>query len=153
MTFRKQEADNLVKTYTIFSEQYTVGDKNNKRSTKLKALEVGKSGKFMGMWQLFPLSSCLNSVYPDLGHRLPKLTLHRKILLRANLDSLDNQDKICRDVELYKDRYDTGKLDSKPLRSIDSMIQNNIDFLDDNDEDGFALDDSVMITLLQTVTE
>ncbi|XP_052073589.1 uncharacterized protein LOC127711546 isoform X2 [Mytilus californianus] len=157
----KKEAENLRKSYTMFSEQYTAGDKITNavinRVYQAEALEAVKSGNFMGIWQLFALSSCLNSVidsiYPKMGYCLPKLTLHREILPRANIVQMDNQAKFV--VMWSSTRTDMTRENWIPNHFVPLIppYQSNIDFLDDHDEnDGFAIDDSVMITLLQTVT-
>lgn len=83
-----------------------------------------------------------------MGYCLPKLTLHREILPRASIVQMDNQAKFV--VMWSSTRTDMTRENWIPNHFVPLIppYQSNIDFLDDHDEDGgFAIDDSVMITL------
>lgn len=81
------EARDLLKTYCMFSEQYIPGTRTT-RSTVVNVYEqevmsICHDKAFMGIWQIFALSSLLHcrlfSVYPDLGSYLYRVTLNRLI--------------------------------------------------------------------------
>ncbi|CAC5413754.1 unnamed protein product [Mytilus coruscus] len=162
----QKEAKNLVKTYAMFSEKYTPGDKiTNEVISRIYDAEVSeivKCGIFMGIWQLFALSSCANtrmySVYPDLGAQLPRLTLNRQILPRNNL--IQSSSKETSFVIMWSStRTDMTRHNWVPNHFVPLIPsyhlktpEVDIDFLQDGDE-AFSLDDSVMMTLLQTVTD
>jgi hypothetical protein len=84
----RKEAANLLKTYTMFSDQYHAGDRITTEVSswifEAEALSVVQSNTFMGIWQLFALSSSINanvqSIYPQLGDHLPN-NLTQEILL------------------------------------------------------------------------
>lgn len=105
----------------------------------------------MGIWQLFALSSSINanvqSIYPQLGDHLPQITLHRKIIPRGDQNVLNS----CT-IMWTSTRYDMLNRNWIPNHFVPLIPSTTIpDFLEDEEE--FALDDSVMMTLLQTVTE
>jgi hypothetical protein len=72
----------------MFSYQYHTGDRIttevSSRIFEAEALSVVQSNTFMGIWQLFALSSSINanvqSIYPQLGDHLPN-NLTQEILL------------------------------------------------------------------------
>ena len=85
--FNAAEARDLLKTYCMFSEQYIPGTRTT-RSTIVNVFEqevmsICENQKFMGIWQIFALSSLLHcrlfSVYPDLGSALYRITLNRLV--------------------------------------------------------------------------
>ncbi|WAR11089.1 hypothetical protein MAR_036165 [Mya arenaria] len=84
----QNEARSLLKSYTMFLDEYTPGDKITRsvarRIFEAEAMSVVKDVSYMGIWQLFCSASVAGvkilSVYPDLGDRLPKLLLHRTIM-------------------------------------------------------------------------
>ena len=152
---RKEEA-NLLKTYTMFSYQYPAGDRIttevSSRIFEAEALSVVQSNTLMGIWQLFTLSSSINanvqSIYLQLGDHLPQITLHR-----GDQNVLDS----C--VIMWSStRHDMLNINWIPnhfVPVIPSTTIPNIDFFEDEEEFVLdnMLDDSVMMTLLQTVTE
>lgn len=139
----------------MFSDQYHAGDRIttavSSRIFEAEALSVVQSNTFMGIWQLFALSSSINanvqSIYPQLGDHLPQITLHRKIIPRGDQNVLNS----CT-IMWTSTRYDMLNRNWIPNHFVPLIPSTTIpDFLEDEEE--FALDDSVMMTLLQTVTE
>ncbi|XP_069137185.1 uncharacterized protein [Argopecten irradians] len=84
------EANHLLNSYTMFSEMYTPGEKITplvaRRIFELEAMNVRAGGSYMGIWQIFALSSVLNcnilSLYPKCGAALPRCVLNRTIIPR-----------------------------------------------------------------------
>ena len=87
--FADKEANNIT-TFALFSDNYMPGDILSKsvisRIFEAEAIEATKLNSFMGIWQLFALSSVLKcsirSVYPQQGNLIPRLHLDRLILPR-----------------------------------------------------------------------
>ena len=76
----ESEAKSLVKTYAMFSNEYTPGDRLTdaviRRIFEAESLNIRKHGEFMGIWQMFALSSILKtrlySIYPECGPDVAK---------------------------------------------------------------------------------
>lgn len=93
VTLPKMEAEHLVTTYTMMSPFYTPGDKItpnvSQRLYRSETLDIVQNGAFMGIWQLFALSSVLGCrircVYPDVGPGVPRIVLNRVIHPRVTL--------------------------------------------------------------------
>ena len=111
----------------------------------------------MGIWQLFALSSSINanvqSIYPQLGDHLPQITLHRKIIPRGDQNVLDSC--VIMWSSTRHDMLNRNWIPNHFVPIIPSTTIPNIDFFEDEEEFVLdnMLDDSVMMTLLQTVTE
>lgn len=92
MDFPKNESRNLSVSYTMFSEEYIPGTKITQAETRkvfeAEAMTIVQINRFMGIFQLFALSSVLGckviSLYPELGADIPKLLLNRNILPRCS---------------------------------------------------------------------
>lgn len=157
----RKEAANLLKTYTMFSYQYHAGDgittEVSSRIFEAEALSVVQSNTFMGIWQLFALSSSINanvqSIYPQLCDHLPQITLHRKIIPRGDQTVLDSC--VIMWSSTRHDMLNRNWIPNHFVPIIPSTTIPNIDFFEDEEEFVLdnMLDDSVMMTLLQTVTE
>ena len=157
----RKEAANLLKTYTMFSYQYHAGDRIttevSSRIFEAEALSVVQSNTFMGIWQLFALSSSINanvqSIYLQLGDHLPQITLHRKIIPRGDQNVLDSC--VIMWSSTRHDMLNRNWIPNHFVPIIPSTTIPNIDFFEDEEEFVLdnMLDDSVMMTLLQTVTE
>lgn len=88
----QKEAASLVQSYSMFSDEYTPGQRLTKTAIQsiyeAEALKVVEDNAFMGIWQLFCAASVVGvtlvSIYPNLGDRLPKLLLNRNILPRKH---------------------------------------------------------------------
>lgn len=88
----QKEAASLVLSYSMFSDEYTPGQRLTKTAIQsiyeAEALKVVEDNAFMGIWQLFCAASVVGvtlvSIYPNLGDRLPKLLLNRNILPRKH---------------------------------------------------------------------
>ena len=73
------------------SERYTGGEKITNevisRTYDAEVFETVKCGIFVGIWQIYALSSCVNtgmySAYPDLGAQLTRLTLNKKNIAKT----------------------------------------------------------------------
>lgn len=84
--------ENLLNNYAMFSEQYTPGESLTsnviRRIFKSEILSITGKNSYMGIWQLFGLSSVLQCklflVYPNLGPDICDNTLHRLILSRQD---------------------------------------------------------------------
>jgi hypothetical protein len=111
----------------------------------------------MGIWQLFALSSSINanvqSIYLQLGDHLPQITLHRKIIPRGDQNVLDSC--VIMWSSTRHDMLNRNWIPNHFVPIIPSTTIPNIDFFEDEEEFVLdnMLDDSVMMTLLQTVTE
>lgn len=83
--FLDKEAQCLLQTYSMFSNEYIPGDRLTlaviRKIFEAEALKVAKPKDFMGIFQIFALSSVLNSqvhsIYQECGPNLPKAVLHR----------------------------------------------------------------------------
>lgn len=88
-----KEKEHLSKTYTMFSEEYmymneVVTAQTTQRVFNQEAMHLRKLGSYMGIWQMFALSTILKckirSIYPSVGASLPRLLLDRTILPACN---------------------------------------------------------------------
>ena len=88
-----KEKEHLSKTYTMFSEEYmymneVVTAQTTQRVFNQEAMHIRKLGSYMGIWQMFALSTILKckirSIYPSVGASLPRLLLDRTILPACN---------------------------------------------------------------------
>ncbi|XP_060084700.1 uncharacterized protein LOC132563963 [Ylistrum balloti] len=156
LEFPKGEGDHLSVTYTMMSQLYTAGDKITpsviKRIFRAEAMAVVRDKEYMGIWQLFALADMLGStvfsVYPDLGGPVPKAVLGREI----NPLVLRHRKPLF--IMWTSTREDLQKENWIPNHFV-PLIQvcgRNENFTDDSDEN-IELDDSLLDTLLQTVTD
>ena len=85
----EKEARRITTTYAMFSDQYVAGDMLTsvtvERVYEAEALHAIKSGTYMGIWQIFALSSILKSkirsLYPpNVGNPLVRLHLNRVVM-------------------------------------------------------------------------
>ena len=72
------EKRNLCKTYTMFSDKYMnelLSEKTIRRIFQEETMNVTRLGEYMGVWQLFALSTVLKcpirSIYPSIGDAVP----------------------------------------------------------------------------------
>lgn len=85
----EKEAQQLVKTYAMFSEHFIPGTRLVPRTIfKKEVMDACKDKAFMGIWHIFALSSVLQcqlfSMYPQLGSELYITTLNRLIIPRLD---------------------------------------------------------------------
>ena len=87
-----KKANVLPTTFTMFSDFYIPSTKITKdiirEIFRKEVKEMTKPRTFMGIWQLFALSSimkrAISSIYPNRGHPSVRRDLHRKIVPREN---------------------------------------------------------------------
>ena len=167
--FPEQESKVLDKTYTMFSEQYVPGSKVTKSVTeeifKEETVKICKRAEYMGIWQLFALSSVLqkkiSSVYPNIGQSSVMQVLNRNILPRQGDES----------EQSVRVMWTSTRTDMEPQNWIpnhfvpilpltclpylsDMMgdISGMIDDIDFNEEDtDLSLDDTMMDSILNTL--
>ncbi|WAR07786.1 hypothetical protein MAR_017744 [Mya arenaria] len=158
----QNEARSLLKSYTMFSDEYTPGDKITRsvarRIFEAEAMSVVKDGSYMGIWQLFCSASVAGvkilSVYPDLGDRLPKLLLHRTIMPRV-FRTYQSEILIMwasTREDLHPDGHNWIPNHFVPLmpQTGDSELLFDIDDVDD-DYASISLDDSLIDHIVQSV--
>ncbi|VDI21188.1 Hypothetical predicted protein, partial [Mytilus galloprovincialis] len=83
----------LSKTYAMYSDEYIPNERLSLRKVEMvyqkEVMKITKNRSYMGIWQLFSLSSILCrplfSVYPMLGNPNVRNDLHRLILPRQNI--------------------------------------------------------------------
>lgn len=88
------EAKSLLKTYSMYSEQYVPGTRLTQsvinKVFENETMSVCPNESFCGIWQICALSSVLKcklvSIYPDLGNPMYKLTMNRSIVPRENIN-------------------------------------------------------------------
>lgn len=92
ITLPDKEAKNIEQMYTMISDRYIPGEVITKTVTRrifeAESISVCKKNAYMGIWQLFAVSSVLKrpvySVYPDIVKSTVKLFLNRIILPRQD---------------------------------------------------------------------
>ncbi|XP_033731766.1 vertnin-like [Pecten maximus] len=157
------EAKHLLNSYTMFSEMYTSGEKITppvaRRMFELEAMDVRAGGSYMGIWQIFALSSVLNcniiSLYPKCGAALPRCILNRTIIPRkiVNRES-GTKTALFLWTSTRSDMVMENWIPNHcvPLVSAVSQPESKYTLFDDEDL-SISLEDSMLEHLLQSLND
>lgn len=141
MNFSYPESANLLKTCAMFSEKYTPGDMITpaviERIFEEETLSVIQRNVYMGIWQMFALSSVLGveviSVYPELGDMVPRQLLN--IVISPNLYKSHQSELMIMWSTTREDMSDKNWIPNHfvPLLPQTSQEDSSIDSFDDMD--------------------
>ncbi|XP_060601387.1 SH3 domain-containing protein 21-like [Ruditapes philippinarum] len=154
----------------MFLEQYIPGNKVTKTDTENifeeETVKICKRGSYMGIWQLFALSSVLKkkftSLYPIIGQSSVKQVLNRSILPRQgdhnepSVTVMWTSTRTDMVPQHWIPNHFVPLLPTTRLSYFTEMmgdLSGMIDGFDFNDEDAdLSLDDSMMDTILTTLS-